>query len=129
VGILRGMVDLADHNGLVPGLITLFVRVSAEAGDPAHPAHAYFRQRYTRIRSGTACAVQSAAGAGYLRAGVDPDEAAVRLAAVMNGLQTQWLPDPQINMAQHLRTAIVELLTVEGTVAFEKATPSRPVTN
>ena len=34
IGVLRGMVDLADHNRLVPGLIELFVRLSSEGGRP-----------------------------------------------------------------------------------------------
>jgi AcrR family transcriptional regulator len=128
MGILRGMVDLADHNALVPGLIDLFVRLSAEASDPAHPAHAYFRKRYGRIRSSTARALRSAAEAGYLRSGVEPYQAAVRLTAVMDGLQIQWLLDPQINMAQQLHAAINELLTDAGSLAFETAVPSPSTT-
>ncbi|WP_347038357.1 TetR/AcrR family transcriptional regulator [Glutamicibacter halophytocola] len=32
-----------------PGLIELFVLISAEAADPSNPAHALFQERYTRI--------------------------------------------------------------------------------
>ncbi len=127
VGILRGMIDLAENNERSPGMIDLFTRLSVEASDPAHPAHAYFRGRYAGIRRGTASALRAAARAGYLRPDVDPDEAAVRLTAVMDGLQTQWGFEPTVAMAPHVRTAITDLLTAEGVDALERvgSTPGR----
>src|ERR1700712_2421368 len=67
MGVLRGMVDLADHNRLVPGLIELFVRLSSEAASSNHPAHDYFIERYRRIRVGTERALAGALRAGYLK--------------------------------------------------------------
>jgi AcrR family transcriptional regulator len=124
IGILRGMVDLAEHNRQQPGLVELFARLSIEATDPDHPANGYFRERYDRVRAGTAQALRSAARAGYLRPGIDPDKASVCLTAVMDGLQVQWLLDDRIDMAQHLRPAILELLTAEGAAAFGAAVPT-----
>ncbi len=121
VGILRGMIDLAENNERSPGMIDLFARLSIEASHPAHPAHAYFRGRYAGIRRGTAGALRAAARAGYLRSSVDPDEAAVRLTAVMDGLQTQWGLEPAVAMAPHVRTAITDLLNAEGVDALERA--------
>jgi len=123
IGILRGMIDLADHNRLTPGLIDLFVRLSTEATDPAHPAHSYFLERYARIRSGTAWALRAADRAGYLRAEVDPDDAALRLTALMDGLQSQWLLDPSIDMSRHVRAAIGQLLTDAGEAALRTFDP------
>jgi AcrR family transcriptional regulator len=119
VGVLRGMVDLADHNQLVPGLIELFVRLSAEASDPGHPAHGYFAQRYERILRGTSRALCQARDAGHIRDGVDPDQAAVGLTALMDGLQTQWLFRRSTDMAAHLRAAILEIMTPGGAEALE----------
>ncbi|MGW0710230.1 TetR/AcrR family transcriptional regulator [Streptomyces sp. NPDC002643] len=119
LGVLRGMVDLAGHNQLVPGLIELFVRLSAEASDPDHPAHGYFVERYDRIRRGTAHALRQAYEAGHLRRDVDPDKAAVRLTALMDGLQAQWLFDRTIDMAQEVRAAIFDVMTPTGITAFE----------
>ncbi len=118
IGILRGMVDLADHNRFVPGLIELFARLSAEAATPDHPAHDYFVRRYDRIRHDTARTLRAAARAGYLRADVDPDDAAVRLTALSDGLESQWLLNKRIDMARHVRAAVVELLTESGREAF-----------
>jgi AcrR family transcriptional regulator len=119
IGVLRGMVDLADHNRLVPGLIELFVRLSSEASAPDHPARTYFVNRYERIRSGTARAVRGAVRAGHLRADLDPDDAALRLTALMDGLQAQWLFDRDIDMAGEVRRMLAEWLTPEGVRAFD----------
>ncbi|MBD0708164.1 MULTISPECIES: TetR/AcrR family transcriptional regulator [unclassified Streptomyces] len=123
LGVLRGMVDLAGHNELSPGLIELFVRLSGEASDPAHPAHAYFADRYARIRGGTAHALRTAREAGHLREDVDPGEAAVRLTALMDGLQSQWLFDRSVDMARHVRTSVLALLTEPGAAAFDALAP------
>jgi AcrR family transcriptional regulator len=120
LGVLRGMVDLADHNRLVPGLIELFVRLSAEASAPGHPAHGYFLERYERIRRGTEQALRGAMRAGHVRDGVDPAAASVRLTALMDGLQAQWLLDRRIDMAEHIGTEIRDLLTPEGRRLFDE---------
>ncbi|MFF2351444.1 TetR/AcrR family transcriptional regulator [Kitasatospora sp. NPDC058115] len=124
LGVLRGMVDLAGHNELVPGLIELFVRLSGEASDPEHPAHAYFADRYERIRRGTAQALRAAREAGHLRGDVDPEEAAVRLTALMDGLQAQWLFDRSVDMARHVRAAVLALLDEPGAAAFDALAPA-----
>jgi AcrR family transcriptional regulator len=121
IGVLRGMVDLADHNRLVPGLVELFVRLAAEASAPDHPAYVYFLERYDRIRAGTTRAFESVARAGYLRPEVDPAGAAVRLTALMDGLQSQWLFRPDIDMASHIEAAIAQWLTPAGHEAFARA--------
>ncbi len=124
VGVLRGMVDLADHNRLVPGLIELFVRLSTEAAAPDHPAHRYFQQRYARIRRNTARALAAAMAQGYLRADIDPGAAALRLTALMDGLQLQWLLDRSIDMAGVIEATVVEWMTAEGRQAFAAARPT-----
>ncbi|TPX03719.1 TetR/AcrR family transcriptional regulator [Schumannella luteola] len=126
IGVLRGMVDLADHNRLVPGLIELFVRLSAEASAPDHPAHDYVVARYERIRSGTARALRGAVRAGHLRPDLDPDDAALRLTALMDGLQAQWLFDRRIDMAAEVRRTLAEWMTPEGLRAFDAVEVAPP---
>ena len=123
VGVLRGMVDLAEHNRLVPGLIELFVRLSAEASTADHPAHEHFRERYARIRQGSADALRGAQRSGHVRAELDPEELALRLTSIMDGLQAQWLFDRSIDLAAEVRTVILEWLTPAGREAFAAATP------
>ncbi len=123
MGVLRGMVDLADHNRLVPGLIELFVRLSSEASAADHPAHEYFRRRYERIRSSTGQAIALAIASGQLRPDIDPHDAALRLTATMDGLQTQWLFDRSIDMAGAIRAMLRAWMTPAGEVAFEAIVP------
>jgi AcrR family transcriptional regulator len=123
IGVLRGMVDLAEHNQLVPGLIELFVRLSTEAASPGHPAYGYFRRRYARIRRTTAKALAAAVADGHLDARVDPETAALRLTSLMDGLQLQWLLDRSIDMAGAIRATLAEWMTPSGLVAFEAVAP------
>jgi hypothetical protein len=47
---------------------------------------------------------------GTLRRGVDPDAMAALVVAASDGLQTQWLLDPEVDIAESLRllNAILE---------------------
>ncbi|MHA7986314.1 TetR/AcrR family transcriptional regulator [Rathayibacter sp. CAU 1779] len=111
LGILRGMVALAAHNTAVPGLIGLYAVLSAEAGEASHPAHQYFIERYERIRSGTARALRRAKDAGHLVDDVDVDATAIELTALMDGLQVQWLLDPEsVDMPAIVQRRIEEVL-------------------
>lgn len=123
IGVLRGMVDLAEHNRLVPGLIELFARLSTEAAAPDHPAHEYFQQRYRRIRRNTARALRIAMTAGHLRDDLDVEAASLRLTALMDGLQLQWLLDRSIDMAGAIEATLTDWMTPQGREAFEAATP------
>jgi len=111
IGVLRGMVDLARHNSSTRGLIALYAVLSAEAADPAHPAHDYFVARYDRIRRGTARALERADKAGLLIPAVEIDRTAIELTALMDGLQVQWLLDPEsVDMPDSIRSRIEEVL-------------------
>jgi len=113
-GILRGMVDLAAHNRLVPGLIELFTRLSVEATDVEHPAHVYFQTRYARILESTAAVLGAGVSEGAVKPDIDVTSTALRLTALMDGLQSMWLRDRTIDMAAQMETAILEALTEAG---------------
>ncbi|MFC8047534.1 TetR/AcrR family transcriptional regulator [Nocardia sp. NPDC057353] len=97
-----GLVRLIRHNAEVPGLVELYTRFSAEAVRPEHPAHPHFRDRYREIRQLIADAVGELQRDGQLRADLDPDRFAVLAVALLDGLQVQWLYDPEVDMAEHL---------------------------
>lgn len=94
VEALRGLVRLAEHNASIPGVVELYCTLSAEATSPAHPAHAYFVKRYESVRESTTASFRRVAEAGRLNPGIDPGRAAVATIALMDGLQVQWLLDP-----------------------------------
>jgi len=84
-----------EHNAKVEGLVHLFVTVSAEAIDEAHPGHHFFKDRYKRIIKLLGARVQAGQDDGSMGAGLDPALAARMLVALADGLQVQWLLDPE----------------------------------
>ncbi|MFI0961343.1 TetR/AcrR family transcriptional regulator [Streptomyces sp. NPDC021080] len=121
----EALTALVRHNAEVPGLTQLFSRFASEATELAHPAHEYFRDRYAAVRSDIATTIREQQAAGTLPAGVDPDRLAGLLFALIDGLQTQWMYDPEIDMAEQL-AYFWRLLSSEATA--ETAEPSGAVT-
>ncbi|MFT4306223.1 MAG: TetR/AcrR family transcriptional regulator [Microbacterium sp.] len=94
----RGYLDIISHNAHVPGLVQLFTRMSAEAPDPEHPAHRLFRERGHYIRGFFARGIARLQAEGELDDRIDPDMLARVLQAVADGLQLQWMVEPEVDM-------------------------------
>lgn len=91
------------HNTEVPGLVQMFVNLSAAAAtDPDHPAHDYFRERYETTRAEMTQQFRAMQEDGRLRTDVDAEELTSVLLAVSDGMQIQWLFDPSKDMAEHV---------------------------
>lgn len=111
-GQLSRLLALVEHNATQPRIVNLFSVLSAEAGDPDHPAHRSFAARYARLRTELEEALTAAAGAGELVAGTDPQALAVEIIALMDGLQVQWVLAPSaIDMVAVLRHRLASVLT------------------
>ncbi|MFE9423774.1 TetR family transcriptional regulator [Kitasatospora sp. NPDC006697] len=108
--------EMLAENADTPGLVKLFVDLSAAAAEEAHPAHEYFTERYQVLRQRYANALAAGPPAGRPPepdAGVEPEWAARMLIAATDGLQQQWLLDPSIDMAEdiaRLRDVLLEAL-------------------
>ncbi|WBU37156.1 TetR/AcrR family transcriptional regulator [Homoserinibacter sp. YIM 151385] len=87
------------HNQRTRGLTSLYTVVSAEATDPSHPAHEDFRARYAASAERTRAVIADAQRDGLVRADLDAATAARIIPAVMDGLQQQWLLEPEFDMA------------------------------
>lgn len=110
--MLRRLLMVVERNATQPHIVNLFSVLSAEAGDPAHPAHDYFAQRYERLRSQLRQACSRLAATGQLTPGTDPDALAVEIIALMDGLQVQWVLAPDaLDMAAVLRHRLAAALT------------------
>ncbi|MEV0588864.1 TetR family transcriptional regulator C-terminal domain-containing protein [Nonomuraea sp. NPDC050310] len=108
---LRRLADVVDYNARMPGLVQLFSVISGEAVTGDHPGHAWALERYRRLRASMADAFRSGVEAGEFRAGLDAEALADRLIAMMDGLQTQWLIDPeQVDMATIFRGYVDDLI-------------------
>jgi AcrR family transcriptional regulator len=114
IATLREMVQLAEFNATVPGLVELHCVLSAEATSADHPAHAYFLRRYEWVVGFLTDAFQQVADDGLLAEGHSAESAARSLTALSDGLQVQWLLTPdRISMAQEMRNFLRLLLKVE----------------
>lgn len=91
---LRGLIDLVVRNSRTHGMVTLYTKLSAEATDPGHPAHHYFRERYRVVRAELTELVAALQAEADPPVDVEPAVVAVQLLALMDGLQTQWLLEP-----------------------------------
>jgi AcrR family transcriptional regulator len=91
---VKGLVATVRHNVEEPGLVRLFVTMSAESIDEGSPTHAFFAQRYERIVGNVAEDVRRKQEAGTFAPDLDPRAVASLLVAAADGLQIQWLLDP-----------------------------------
>lgn len=90
------------HNSEVPGLVQLYAQLSTEAGDPTHPAHEFFVERYVQFRAMFGGMLRDEQAAGRIDPALDVDRIANLFLAAADGLQTQWMLDPSIDMAEHV---------------------------
>ena len=97
---LDRLVELVEFNTLVPGLVRAFTVLLGEAVSEDHPAREWFQQRYPKRRDNIAAALRAGIDTGEILADVDADAVAAEIIAMMDGLQVQWLLNPdQIDLA------------------------------
>jgi AcrR family transcriptional regulator len=105
-------IDFASHldayASQAPGLMALRHSMVARALEP-HNEHsrAFFVERYEFLRNEALLVLRLAREAGTLRTDISPEAAASLVIAVIDGLSTQWLLDPRVDIH-------------EGTVLFEQ---------
>ncbi|MEU4227027.1 helix-turn-helix domain-containing protein [Nonomuraea sp. NPDC026600] len=99
---INHFVDLIRHNAMVPGLVQLYSRLSNESAEPAHPSHDYFQERYELSRQIGRTVLERLQADDRIPPDLDPAQLAVLLAALSDGLQTQWMYDQSLDMAAHI---------------------------
>ncbi|MEV1003883.1 TetR/AcrR family transcriptional regulator [Nonomuraea sp. NPDC050202] len=109
--LLDRIVDQVARNMGTPGLVGLYVKISGEAADPGHPAHDYFVKRYRGLRRQASWLLGILFARSTPPLPHDPGAVAQQLIALIDGLQTQWLLDPdQVDM----RAAVITFLRQLG---------------
>jgi len=97
---LDRLAELVQHNAMVPGLVQAYTVLMGESVGEDHPAREWFRERYPRRRGNIAAALRAGIESGEIRAEVDCDAVAAEIIAMMDGLQVQWVLNPdQVDMA------------------------------
>jgi hypothetical protein len=113
------LLRLTEHNAAGLGRTRMFNVLAAEAGNPGHPAHAYFRRRYGELREVMSGTLRRAVEGGGLKPGTDVVAVVEETAAVMDGFQVRWVLDPRgSGMVDRFRAYADRLLrsvTTDGT--------------
>jgi AcrR family transcriptional regulator len=90
------MRESASRNRAVPGLVQLYTTLAADAVQEGHPAtRDFMRERFTRLRADLAALIEADQASGRIRADLDPVDLASLSIAASDGLQVQWLLDPE----------------------------------
>jgi AcrR family transcriptional regulator len=92
IGVIRRLVE---RNAERPELIRLYTVLSAESLEPAHPAHQFFADRLKRAVS----AFAELAAQWH----PEPEEMALQVVCALDGLQLNWLRDPQVDLVREWR--------------------------
>lgn len=85
---------LVEYNATRPGIVQTFSALLGESVTEGHPARGYFTERYDGVRANMTAALRAEYG-DRLPNGLTPERVAPLLVAVMDGLQYQWLLDPE----------------------------------
>lgn len=105
--------DIARNNERTPGLIGLYTLLAAESATEGHPGGEYFRARYERIRGQFIGAFTVLQAEQLLAPGVTPEYAGTSLLALWDGIQMQWLIDPDaVDVVDYLRRHLRMLTTI-----------------
>jgi AcrR family transcriptional regulator len=98
---------LVRRNATQPEIVRLFSVLEAESLAPDHPAHAYFAERQQRALLGFAALAEDRTP--------DPLSLARQVMAMMDGLQIQWLRDPEkTDLVAEWRAAAAKLFADLG---------------
>ena len=114
------IVAAARRNRTIPGLVELYATLTT---DPLQEQHAvtreFVRERFRSLRAELAAMIESGQREGRVAADIDPADAAALVIAASDGLQIQWLLDPDaVDVGRSL--SILERLLPGG------AGPGRP---
>lgn len=89
------IIQAAERNRSIPGLVELYATLTTDALQEQHAAAREFvRDRFRSLRTELAARIESVQSAGRIPADIDPLEAAALVIAASDGLQIQWLLDP-----------------------------------
>jgi AcrR family transcriptional regulator len=89
----------ARRNHGVPGLVQLYSTLVAGALEEGHDeARSFFGNRFAELRRFLAERVEAEQAAGRIRPDIAPEAAAALLIAASDGMQVQWLLDPEVDL-------------------------------
>jgi AcrR family transcriptional regulator len=112
---LDAMLALCRENQQHPGLVRLFTILAAEGVDTDHPAHSWTVERYRFLRERVTARLIAEQRAGRVDPALDPRLTAPQILAVFDGLQLQWLLEPeQVDMSAVFADFLARLASRDG---------------
>ncbi|MFC4243153.1 TetR/AcrR family transcriptional regulator [Gryllotalpicola reticulitermitis] len=112
---VKQMPESARHHTHDRGLVEMFLTISAEASNPVHPLHDFVQRRYDRVLSAMIVELTWARDAGEVLPTLT-DEHIVRdvkaAYALMDGIQLQWLLNPDWDLVSAFRAALGHFIEV-----------------
>ena len=109
---IRGLMNVVKFNVEHRGSIELFLTLATEASNPAHPAHEFMAARYKNSKAYFLGELMRASSSGEVlpMTEIQARSEIEGLFALLDGLQIQWLLDPQADLVAmvqyHLDAAI-----------------------
>jgi len=88
-------------------LVLLHHRLTIEAADPEHPAHDWIVSRYERTRTAVERILTSGIQRGELAPDLDTDGLVVALLGAIEGIETQWLVQPDLDWNRASRALLM----------------------
>lgn len=94
MALFRHLVETAFLNAQRAGIVQAYAVLSAESVTDGHPGRRYFEERYVTLRREVAEAFRTVCAEHGVDAADEIATASAAILAVMDGLQVQWLLDP-----------------------------------
>jgi AcrR family transcriptional regulator len=91
-------------------IVHLYTALLAEASNPEHPAHQYFKNRWRVGREIPARDIALLQARGEVDPTIEPQRAATWILAAWDGLQSHWLVDPTFDIDVELGLLIDTVL-------------------
>ncbi|MGX9885549.1 TetR/AcrR family transcriptional regulator [Streptomyces sp. NPDC002276] len=99
---------IVRHNAAQPEIVRLHAVLAAESLEPRHPAHAYFLARHQRAVAGLVQLAKTVTD--------HPQSLARQILATMDGLELQWLRDPDgVDLIREWEAAATVIFSRPGT--------------
>jgi AcrR family transcriptional regulator len=108
------VIEAAKRNRAIPGLVELYATLTTDALQEQHAVTREFvRDRFRSLREALAARIEAGQQAGRIPADIDPLDAAALVIAASDGLQIQWLLEPDaVDVSRSL--SILERLLRSG---------------
>jgi AcrR family transcriptional regulator len=89
------IIEAAERNRSIPGLVELYATLTTDALQERHAVTREFVQdRFRALRETLAARIESGQRTGHIAADIHARDAAALVIAASDGLQVQWLLDP-----------------------------------